>query len=185
MFNPRKDRHVKSTLPLIAAAMVLPVIAAAQERTAGQAMDAQINWAALKNSIDLVSNQNKAIAALLDRMQACNALKMIYAPGNGADANGCISVGGGNVQVGNVTNTSSFTNRRFHVAFPKAFSKVPKVYLALNRYNYHDKCREDQFITSMSATNVTRTGFTLTLSGSGACGGRVRVESATWIAAEQ
>jgi len=84
---------VKS-LPLLAAAMVLATAAHGQERTAGQANDAQVNWSALKSSIDLVSSQNKAIAATVDKMTACSAKHMVYAPGTtGADYDGCATVG--------------------------------------------------------------------------------------------
>lgn len=34
----------------------------AQERTAGQAYDAQVNWSALSSKLDLVINQNKVLA---------------------------------------------------------------------------------------------------------------------------
>lgn len=82
------------TLPILAAALVLPAIAIGQERTAGQAYDAQVNWSTLKSSIDLVSSQNKILAATLDKVTGCNKKKMIYAPGDSAaDADGCADTG--------------------------------------------------------------------------------------------
>lgn len=59
----------KSSLPLVAAALVLTVTAHAQERTAGQAYAAQVNWSALKSGIDQVSAQNKALAASMAVLQ--------------------------------------------------------------------------------------------------------------------
>lgn len=80
------------TLPFIAAALVLPALALAQERTAGQSTGAQVNWSVLRNQIDLVSSQNKALAATISKLQACNAKEMLYAPAkSGADANGCVN----------------------------------------------------------------------------------------------
>lgn len=41
----------------------------AQERTAGQTYDAQVNWSALATKIDAVSAQNKALAASMKTLQ--------------------------------------------------------------------------------------------------------------------
>jgi hypothetical protein len=79
---------------------VLAAAAHAQERTAGQAYDAQVNWASLKNSIDLVSTQNKAMAAAvevisdkldamsgkIDAIARCGSQKKLW---NGS---GCVAV---------------------------------------------------------------------------------------------
>lgn len=86
---------MKSLLSLLVAALLLAGAAWAQERTAGQAYDAQVNWASLKNSIDLVNTQNKAIAATvtaisakLDAIAACGARQQLW------DGAGCVDAGG-------------------------------------------------------------------------------------------
>lgn len=64
----------------------------AQERTAGQSYDAQVNWSALKSRIDLVNTQNKVLASTLDKVMACNTGGKLYAPADAAaDAQGCVS----------------------------------------------------------------------------------------------
>lgn len=76
---------------LVAASLILATGAFAQERTAGQAYDSQVNWAALRSQIDLVSTQNKVLAAMLDKFTACSNKKAIYAPAQpGHDADGCV-----------------------------------------------------------------------------------------------
>lgn len=71
---------MKTTFFLLMALLALPLAAIAQERSAGQANDAQVNWAALKNSIDLVSSQNKALAATVDKLMTCNRKGLVYNP---------------------------------------------------------------------------------------------------------
>lgn len=91
---------MNTIFPLIIAALALPVAVLAQERTAGQAYDAQVNWASLKSSIDMVSNQNKAIAATvtaigekLDAIEACGKQGKIWNGSGCADAGGDLEVG--------------------------------------------------------------------------------------------
>jgi|GEM_PF-3303650 len=80
------------TLPLIATALLVATAAHAQERSAGQTYDAQTNWSALSGKIDAVINQNKLLATTIDKMNACNAKKMVYAPADAkADAGGCVN----------------------------------------------------------------------------------------------
>lgn len=81
---------------LLAISMVLlPAVTMAQERSAGQAYDAQVNWAALNNKIDLVSNQNKVLTSTIAKFQACNLKKRIYIPTDtAADADGCVAITG-------------------------------------------------------------------------------------------
>jgi hypothetical protein len=69
---------VKTTLPLITAALVLPAATHALERTAQQSYDDQVNWSALQNRIDLVSSQNKALVSTLDAIGACGAKKQLW-----------------------------------------------------------------------------------------------------------
>lgn len=86
---------MKIIVPLVIAAVLLPVAATAQERTAGQAYDAQVNWASLKGMFDRVDAQNKILAATITKMQACAAKDALYKPGDSAaDADGCVGTGG-------------------------------------------------------------------------------------------
>lgn len=69
----------------------------AQERTAGQNYDAQVNWSALKTSIDLVSNQNKILAQTLDKYNTCSAKTMLFVQSavSADNPDGCVALGGG------------------------------------------------------------------------------------------
>jgi len=86
-------------LPLFASALVLTAPTLAQERTAGQGNDAQINWSLLSNQMDLLKTQNQSLATALEEVQKklagydqCSAKGKIYAPGQtGADADGCLA----------------------------------------------------------------------------------------------
>jgi outer membrane murein-binding lipoprotein Lpp len=65
MVNVMTLRFCLSLTALCAASTV----ALAQERTAGQAHDAQVNWSTLSTKIDEVNTQNKAIAASVTKLQ--------------------------------------------------------------------------------------------------------------------
>jgi hypothetical protein len=84
----------KHSLLLALAVLATPVIA--QERTAGQNYDAQVNWSTLSSKIDAVSNQNKTLAALLDKITACNNQNKIFNPADpAADPDtGCTTIKG-------------------------------------------------------------------------------------------
>lgn len=132
---------------------------------------------------------NKLITNLTTRItnvEACNALKMLYAPKDAsANAKGCVAPDvPAAVQMGSVEDVTAFSARTFTIKFAKAFTKVPKVHVALSSYYYHDNCREDRFKADAFATNITKTGFKLTMHGSGTCGGEARVERAVWMAVE-
>jgi len=80
-------------------ALLLATSAAwAQERTAGQGNDAQINWSLLSNQLDLLKTQNQSLATALQDLQKkmadydlCGAKGKIYAPGHpDADADKCL-----------------------------------------------------------------------------------------------
>lgn len=82
-------------LAFLGSALLLALPAAAQERSAGQAYDAQVNWGALRAQISSVIDQNKLLAERLDKIEACSTKKMLYEPTSAdADADGCISTGG-------------------------------------------------------------------------------------------
>jgi hypothetical protein len=81
------------TLGLVLACTVLVTAASAQERSAGQANDAQVNYSALSNQISAVNTQNQILAATLTKIQTCNAKAMIFigVGKTGADTDGCKS----------------------------------------------------------------------------------------------
>lgn len=154
----------------------------AQERTASGPLETQASWSALKSMVESTNGNLATLRIEVDAIKKCGTQSMIYAPGGpNSDASGCASVGS-SVQVGTVTNTSSYSTRTVNVTFPKPFAKAPKVYLSVNRYYYHDNCRQDQFRIYMSASSITQNGFRLTMPGGGKCGGEDRLEGVTWIA---
>lgn len=57
------------SLILLAILPLLVPSAIAQERAAGQANDAQVNWTALSAKLDAIDHQNKAIAASVTTLQ--------------------------------------------------------------------------------------------------------------------
>lgn len=70
---------------LLIPGLLLAAPAMAQERTAGQANDAQVNWSALRTGIDKVDTQNKALSAsftalntLVNKLLNCNQQQMFY-----------------------------------------------------------------------------------------------------------
>jgi hypothetical protein len=85
------------SLAALASLAALPL--AAQERAAGQANDAQVNWSALSAKLNAIDNQNKALAASLatlqtsvngingklDAIAACGAQKKVWT------GSGCIT----------------------------------------------------------------------------------------------
>jgi type II secretory pathway pseudopilin PulG len=82
---------MKTFLSMMAMAALLAVPAAAQERSAAQNNDAQVNWSALRTQIDLVSNQNKALAGTIDAMRICEMKKMMWVPGDASgDSDKCV-----------------------------------------------------------------------------------------------
>lgn len=76
--------NMKMLFLLAAAVAFTATPALAQERTAGQAYDAQVNWSALNGAITALKDQNKLLAQALDAISTCNAKGMFYTPG-GAD----------------------------------------------------------------------------------------------------
>jgi len=132
----------------------------------------------LQNSVNALSSSVTSANTTIGTVLTCSKQGQFF---NGTT---CVSPATGTVQAGSLTDASSFTPRSFAITFPKPFTSTPRVYLALDRYRYHDNCREDQFTTEMSAGNVTTHGFTLTLGGSVRCGGEERVEKVTWIAVQ-
>jgi len=83
--------------PLLAAAMLVIPAVMAQERAAGQAYDAQVNWSILSSKIEAVNVRNQALQAVIDQMKLCGAAGKVYAPGTpSADSTtGCVSAGSG------------------------------------------------------------------------------------------
>jgi len=172
--------------------LALPQLVPAQERVAAGSLQQEASWGALKSLAEVANGNAKmaqiAATSALDkanRIEACGKKGQLYAPDTaGADpVSGCKPLGNDNaVQVGTVVNTGSYTARNIQVTFAEPFTKVPRVHLALNRYVYHDNCREDKFDIEMGASSITKTGFKLTMGGYGRCGGQARVEKVMWVA---
>lgn len=84
---------MKLHIILAALAVMAAGSAAAQERSAGQAYDAQVNWASLKGMFDKIDAQNKVLAATLAQVSACNSQKKFYAPSDPAAVSPTYCVG--------------------------------------------------------------------------------------------
>lgn len=98
-------------------AIALPLTSFAQERSAGQAYESQANYGALSAKLNMLTNQNQAIAgtvnnltnrvsgteaivsnttANVDHINTCANKAMLYSPTSaGADTDGCIKPKGG------------------------------------------------------------------------------------------
>jgi hypothetical protein len=61
---------MKVTLGMTAVAIAISGSVLAQERAAGQANDAQVNWAALSTKLNALDTQNKSLAASMVTLQA-------------------------------------------------------------------------------------------------------------------
>lgn len=109
---------MKLVLGTAVLAVVMSGSALAQERAAGQANDAQVNWSALSAKLDAIDHQNKAIAASvttlqgsvngintkLDAIAACGAQQKVW---NGT---GCVDYGSGLRWVANGVVTWAHSN---------------------------------------------------------------------------
>ena len=83
---------------LLAMGLALPLHA--QERSAGQSYDAQVNYGALSAKLDALISQNRIIAGTIDslndkvtKVTTCGAKSMFYAPSSttpAPDADGCV-----------------------------------------------------------------------------------------------
>lgn len=66
--------------------------AGAQERSAGNALDAQMTWQGLATRVDGVNEHIGKTASRIDLIEACGVDGMIYAPGApGANGAGCVA----------------------------------------------------------------------------------------------
>lgn len=175
---------------LVMAAAAVAGGVCAQEQSAGQGYAEQVNWSALSNKIDMVNTQYKIMASLVDKMQACNASRKIYAPADaGRDTNDCVSAGA-TAQTGRVVGT---TGQRVNVTFPQAFDRVPTVTLALQGLSHSgagDACNPS-FGASLPVPTVTKTGFSFVYPGSagnggggrnGGCNNSATVNGVGWVA---
>jgi hypothetical protein len=167
--------------------------ATAQESAAGQGYDAQVNWSALSNKIDMVNTQYKIMASLVEKMQTCNAARKIYAPADaGRDTNDCVSAGA-TTQTGRVTGT---TGQRVTVTFAQAFDRVPTVTLAMQGLSHSgagDACNPS-FGVALPVPTVTKTGFSFIYPGNGGgaggghgggCNSSATVNGVGWVAVDQ
>lgn len=65
-------------------------IAMAQERAAGGTVETQMTWHALSSLVEDAKTKTEAVSLRVDQIVKCNNKAMAYAPGAGADADGCI-----------------------------------------------------------------------------------------------
>jgi hypothetical protein len=171
-------------LPLMAVMMVAIAGALqAQERVAGQTVDAQVNWETITNKLNVVNSQNQALASTITKMQVCSAAKMFYAPSDPAkDGNDCVSAGNQLVQTGTADNGGSWTTRQVKVTFPKAFTNTPKVSVATQGYYYRGSCSVNEVSFAPAAYGVTNTGFTVIFPAFADGCNRLQLQGITWIA---
>lgn len=168
------------------AMLAVAVSAHAQERTAGQSHDAQVNWEVLTTRLDALDTQNKALASTLTKMQACNSSKKVYAPSDPTkDANGCVSIAPVTVQTGTVGNGGAWSTQTVHVTFPKAFTTTPKVVLAVQGYYYRGSCSVNEVNFAPSASNVSTSGFNVTFPAYADGCNRIQLNGVTWTATSQ
>ena len=148
---------------LLAAALVLPVLAHAQDRTAGQAFDAQVNWESLKAMFDKVDTQNKILAAAVTTMQTCNLKKMLFVgtAQAGAASDGCAGMSGGVVRVFGGSAGTAFVERNLGKWDACYISR----YTTTNDNHHCDVRQEGQPNTSIQ-TGVTSTYMDYTPSAS-------------------
>lgn len=110
---------------------------------------------------------------------------MVYGPDHDfKDENGCVSVGQSGFEVGTFNDGASYSNtpRSYNIAFKTAFSKAPKVYTALNNFQFSNNCTVDDWRVVISTSNVTANGFVLTLNGKKAGCSNWILRGVTWIA---
>ena len=62
----------------------------AQERSAAGSVDLQMTWTALNSLVQSSVAKSDMVNARVDQVVICNRKAMLYAPGSGADADGCI-----------------------------------------------------------------------------------------------
>ncbi len=75
------------------------------ESTANGSLDTQASWSALKNLIDINGMGINLLKVDVNKIRACNSQKKLWAPGPGADADGCVATASG-VQVTTVNNSA-------------------------------------------------------------------------------
>lgn len=75
---------------MFSAALALPLLAVAQERTAGGNLQTEATWTALKNATDQANGNAKMALSLAEAIKNCGMKGLVYAPGMaGADSTGC------------------------------------------------------------------------------------------------
>ncbi|PZP38965.1 MAG: hypothetical protein DI585_05710 [Pseudomonas fluorescens] len=82
----------RTALLVLAGAMfaALPFTVSAQERSASGSVDLQMTWTALNSLVQSSVAKSDMVNARVDQVVVCNRKAMLYAPGGGADADGCI-----------------------------------------------------------------------------------------------
>lgn len=177
---------MRSLTPLLLCALLsAPVSAVAQERTAGGNLQAEASWAALQSMIKKTNGDVQVLRIDVAAQRNCGNKGMVYGPDHESkDENGCVSVGQPGFEVGTFNDGASYSNtpRSYTVAFKKAFSKPPKVYTALNNFQFSNNCTVDDWRVVISTSNVTENSFVLTLNGKKAGCSNWILRGVTWIA---
>lgn len=169
---------MKSTVAWMAMGLLAAGSALAQERSAGQAYDAQTNWAALKGMFDKIDNQNKAIAATLtaisdklDAIGGCGKQQKLW------DGTACVDAAA-TTQAGSVSRSGNVYNngpQAVHVTFAKPFAVTPKVTVGLSGFTKgiagNAGCNAGFAVALSAPTNVTKTGFDVVLTTTGSTSG--------------
>jgi len=79
---------------LILALLCLAGSAFAQERSASGALDTELTWSALSSQLSTAKGQLAGANVRIDQVIVCGKKSMLYAPGAGADSQGCVAGNG-------------------------------------------------------------------------------------------
>ncbi len=171
------------SLSLLAALCLLVPVGYAQERTASGNFASEASWTALQSLVQGANANAKAAHIRLNQMEVCGTKGMLYAPSaTGVDTQGCKAIGGAQVESGTVNTPVRWANQSVKVTFSKPFKTVPTVTVGLRSVQYQDKCREDYLRFEVAATQITTTGFTMTLTGYLWGCQQTNISSAVWMA---
>jgi H-type lectin domain len=170
---------------MITAALIGMTTVHAQEVTSSGNLQTETSWNALKTKIEATDSRLKIVQIQLDRSLLCGNKGMAYGPDNAAkDGDGCVATGGNSFEIGTLNDGATYnsTVRNYTVKFKQPFTAAPKVYVALNNFQYQNDCTVDDFRVDIGVSNITQTQFTLTLNGKKAGCSNWILRGVTWIA---
>lgn len=79
---------------LILGLLCLAGSAFAQERSATGSMETQMTWSALSDQVNIAKTQLAGANVRINQVVVCGRKSMLYAPGAGADSQGCVAGNG-------------------------------------------------------------------------------------------